>query len=118
MLVFFFFFFPVYLLFSLLVACIFDDYSEKKIPSACLNVMTSSTLNFSYIDFIVYALSITELILCYLKILSSCQQLIQLKSLNAVEVNSSSFTYNIWNKMALQGLKSVSQARIKKLVLV
>lgn len=98
-----FIYFSVYLHFSHLVAYIFHYYSEKKkILSACLNV-------FLYFEFFLHwlycmcALSITELILCYLKILSSCQQLIQLKSLNAVEVNSSSFTYIMWNKMSLQG---------------
>lgn len=80
--------------------------------------MTSPTSNFPYNDFIVCALSISELILCYLKILFSWQQLIQLKTISAMEVNSSSFTFFIWNKMSLQGLKNVSQARIKKLILV
>lgn len=90
---------------------------QKKIPLILLECN-----DFPYFEFFLHllycmcTLSVSELISCYLKILSSCLQLIQLKSLNTVEVLSSSFAYLIWNKKSLQGLKNVSQARIKKLV--
>lgn len=51
-----FIYFSVYLHFSHLVAYIFHYYSEKKKKSSQLAWMSSSTLNFSYIDFIVCVL--------------------------------------------------------------
>lgn len=60
---------------------------QKKIPLSLLEYYDFLCFEFSlHLLYCMCALSISELLLCYLKILSSSQQLKQLKSLNAIKL--------------------------------